>query len=138
MRIFVWLAFAAPALGGTCEELQRLALPHTTISSAATVPAGTLTPLAGPPGNVLRSFCRVVLVLAPSSDSHIEAEVWLPTSGWNGKFQGVGNGGFAGSITYAGLGMLVARRYATAASDTGHHAGGTDAGWALGHPEKIA
>ena len=138
MRIFVWLAFAAPALGGTCEELQRLALPHTTISSAATVPAGTFTPPVGPPVKELPSFCRVVLVLAPSSDSHIEAEVWLPTSGWNGKFQGVGNGGFAGSITYAGLGMLVARRYATAASDTGHHAGGTDAGWALGHPEKIA
>ena len=28
--------------------------------------------------------------------------------------------------------------YAGASTDTGHHAGGTDASWALGHPEKIA
>ena len=61
----------------------------------------------------------------------------MPTSGWNGKFEGVGNGGFAGAISYAGLAAAVARGYATASTDTGHRAGGTDAGWALGHPEKV-
>ena len=34
-------------------------------------------------------------------------------------------------------GAALARGYATAGSDTGHKAGGTDAGWALNHPEKI-
>src|SRR6185437_12124845 len=28
--------------------------------------------------------------------------------------------------------------YTTASTDTGHEAGGVDARWALGHPEKIA
>ena len=42
--------------------------------------------------------------LRPSADSDIKIEVWLPTSGWNGKFQGVGNGEYplGISLEYAG------------------------------------
>ncbi len=76
-------------------------------------------------------------VIKPTGDSDIQFEVWLPSSGWNGKFQGVGNGGFAGSINYEGMESAVAHGYATASTDTGHQAGGTSAAWALGHPEKI-
>ena len=75
--------------------------------------------------------------IKPSSDSDIQFEVWLPASGWNGKFQGVGNGGFAGEISYAGLTEAVRHGYAAASTDTGHRAPGADASWALGHPEKI-
>ena len=43
------------------------------------------------------AHCRVQLVLKPSSDSLINMEMWLPPADkWNGKFMGVGNGGFAG------------------------------------------
>ena len=62
----------------------------------------------------------------------------MPVSNWNGKFQGVGNGGFAGSIEYVQLMNTVAHNYAVASTDTGHKASGTDAAWALDHPEKIA
>ena len=127
----------APALAANCEDLAKLSLPDTTVSSAVLTPAGTFTPPAGPPLRDLPAFCRIALVLKPSSDSHIEAEVWLPASGWNGKYQGVGNGGYAGSISYAGMAAVLARGYATASSDTGHKAGVTDASWALNHPEKI-
>jgi hypothetical protein len=61
----------------------------------------------------------------------------MPLSGWNGKFMGQGNGGFAGSISYQGLAVAVLSGFATGGTDTGHTAGGTDAGWALGHPEKV-
>jgi feruloyl esterase len=61
----------------------------------------------------------------------------LPASGWNDKYLGVGNGGFAGSIDYRSLGGNLKRGYATAATDTGHEADGTDATWAFRHPEKI-
>jgi feruloyl esterase len=64
-------------------------------------------------------------------------EVWMPVSGWNGKFQGEGNGGFAGLIGYASLAGGLSRGFATAGTDAGHAAGPTDASWALGHPEKI-
>ena len=62
-------------------------------------------------------------------------EVWLPASGWNGKFQAVGNGGWAGVISYAAMADAVRAGYASASTDTGHVGGrGT---FALDHPEKL-
>jgi feruloyl esterase len=61
--------------------------------------------------------------------------VWLPLSGWNGKFQQVGNGGWGGSIQYGALAAALRRGYAAASTDTGHV--GDTARFALGHPEKL-
>jgi feruloyl esterase len=133
----------------SCESLARLALPNATITSAEVTPAGVFTPpSAAAPGGAggrgalaaqlyasLPSFCRVSATLTPSSDSEIKIEVWLPTAGWNGKFQAVGNGGWAGTISYAALAQAVAGGYATASTDTGHVGG--RATFALGHPEKV-
>jgi feruloyl esterase len=47
----------------------------------------------------LPAFCRVAATLKPSNDSDIRIEVWLPSSGWNGKFEGTGNGGWSGQIS---------------------------------------
>ncbi len=120
-----------------CEDLLKLALNGTTITTADLRPAGDFQPPAGPAIHNLPAFCRAAGVIKPSTDSDIRFEVWLPASGWNGKFQGIGNGGFAGVISYGGLGNAVAHGYATASTDTGHEAGGTDATWAAGHPEKV-
>lgn len=133
---------AASTTGATrparsCESLAGLLLPQTTISGAAPVGTGSFTPPAGEAIAGLPAFCRVTGVIRPSTDSQIGFEVWLPAAGWNRKLQGVGNGGFAGSITYDGLARAVSHGYAAASTDTGHQGGGTDARWALGHPEKI-
>ena len=110
------------------------------------VAAGAFTPppsaapwLAGDPNfyKQLPAFCRVTADARPSADSDIKIEVWMPAGGWNGKFRGQGNGGFAGEIDYRSLAVAILQGYASAATDTGHAASGTDAGWALGHPEKI-
>ena len=61
----------------------------------------------------------------------------MPVKGWNGKFRGVGNGGFAGSIDYEGPAVALMQGYASGATDTGHSGNGGDASWALGHPEKV-
>jgi feruloyl esterase len=127
---------AAPAPSATCESLSKLALPATTIARAQAVPAGPLTMPPGPPADV-PAFCRVSGSIKPSADSDIQFEVWLPAAGWNGKFKGTGNGGFAGDMNLRSLARAIANGYAAAATDTGHHAEGTDAGWALGHPEKV-
>jgi feruloyl esterase len=125
------------ALAQTCEKLTDLKLANTTITSAQPVAAGAFTPPTGSavPFKELPAFCRVTGVIKPTADSDIKFEVWMPGAGWNGKFQGIGNGGFAGTITYVGLAGAVARGYAAASTDTGHAT--TDAGWALGHKEKI-
>jgi feruloyl esterase len=89
-----------------------------------------------PPANI-PAHCRVQMVLKPTSDSLINMELWLPTENWNGKFMGVGNGGFAGSIQGLTNEMPQALRlgYATAGTDTGHQEPGGN--WAIGHPEKL-
>lgn len=122
----------------TCEDLSKLDLPETSITHAESVAAGSFTPPGGKAPANLPAFCRVEGTIKPSSDSNIYFEVWMPSSNWNHKFQGGGNGGFAGSIGYEQLMNAVAHGYATAATDTGHHAGVADASWALDHPEKIA
>ncbi|MFL6274734.1 MAG: tannase/feruloyl esterase family alpha/beta hydrolase [Blastocatellia bacterium] len=126
-----------PVTAQTCERLSDLKLTNTTITSAQSVAAGSFTPPTGTaaPYKELPAFCRVAGTIKPTSDSDIKFEVWMPTAGWNSKFQGIGNGGFAGSISYTGLVGALARGYATASTDTGHSGG--DASWALGHPEKI-
>ncbi len=81
----------------------------------------------------LPAFCRVVAVLRPSPQSRIRIEVWLPRD-WNGKFMGVGNGGFSGSISYGALADALRRGYATASTDTGHE--GASGRFALGQPQR--
>ena len=137
---------SAPAAEDSCSSLAQVALPRTKITLAQTVQAGTFTPPPtslpqyGPPPNFqdVPTFCRVTADLTPTADSDIKVEVWMPTSGWNHKYRGWGNGGFAGSIDYPGLASGVKSGYASAATDTGHTGSPIDAAWALGHPEKVA
>jgi feruloyl esterase len=137
------------ALGGSaanaasCESLTSLAQPNTTVTSAHNVAAGEFTPPGSEGSSAagaslyskLPAFCRVEATLRPSSDSDIKIEAWLPVSGWNGKLQSVGNGGWAGFISYAALARGVAEGYAAASTDTGHL--GNTGSFAFGHPEKM-
>ena len=136
----------SPAIAASCESLASLSLPNAKITLAQSVAPGAFTPpgaggidAAGAPAGALFSrlpaFCRVAATLTPSSDSDIKIEVWLPASGWNGKFQAVGNGGWAGFISYNALALAVAGGYATVSTDTGHT--GNTGSFAFGHPEKM-
>jgi feruloyl esterase len=139
---------ACPSLAGaaTCESLASLSLPTSTVNLAETVAAGQFQPPAGPgagrggPGAAkvfatLPAFCRVAATLRPTSDSEIKIEVWMPVSGWNGKFLATGNGGWAGTIGYAALADGVGRGYAAASTDTGHTV--NNGSFIIGHPEKL-
>jgi hypothetical protein len=135
--VFSLLGSGAAARAASCETLADLKLPNTTITLAATAPAGAFTPPYGPALENLPPFCRVAGRIAATGDSDIYFEAWLPASGWNGKFLGVGNGGFAGAVGYSGLAGNLKRGYATAGTDTGHDGEATDATWAFHHPEKV-
>jgi feruloyl esterase len=94
------------ALASDCDALKEHAPPDGEITDATLWPAGPLEvpPELGPARTMaLPSSCRVQGVLRPAPDSDIRFEVWLPADGWNGRFQGIGNGGSAGSIGYSGL-----------------------------------
>jgi feruloyl esterase len=137
--------FQIHALAATpCEGLTSLQWKHGKVTAAAVVPAGAFTPpaaggAAGGRGRGayanLPAFCRVAATLVPSSDSDIKMELWLPQSGWNGKFLAVGNGGWAGTIPYGAIASAMSTGYAAAGTDTGHTGGNAD--FAFGHPEKL-
>jgi feruloyl esterase len=156
------LMAAIAAAQTPCDQL-KLSLPDTTVSSVQFIPAGPFVapvvapapdeapPVAGRggaggrggaargPAQPVPAYCRVMMVLAPSSDSHIEAAMFLPTENWNGKLQIVGNGGWAGTVSYPAMAAALREGYATASNDTGHRANDAGGGgmFGLGHPEKI-
>jgi feruloyl esterase len=137
---------ASTAAAVSCESLTNLSLRETKITSATDVAAGAFVPpalggvqAAGPSSASqfadLPAFCRITATLTPSPDSDVRIELWMPASGWNGKLQSVGNGGWAGVISYGALAIALTSNYATASTDTGHT--GNSGSFALGHPEKM-
>ena len=147
-RIIGWYAalstaivlIAAPAAAQqSCETLSGLRLPHTTITLAKAVSAGQFTPSSSDapahPFDV-PAFCEVEGVITPTPDSDIKFAVWMPATGWNGRFQQLGNAGYAGVIQYPLLVLELRRGYATASTDDGHTGTG-DPTWAFHHPEKV-
>jgi feruloyl esterase len=144
----ILLGLPAATFAKSCEDLAGLSLPDTVITLVQSVAAGGLTlpeaPGAAPPAALtavplknLPAFCRVAISINPSNDSDIKVEVWMPATGWNGKLMAVGNGGWAGTISYATMTAPLAHGYATASTDTGHQGSGGDGSFAFGHPEKL-
>ncbi len=129
------------AAATACASLAALELPHARITAAREVapgafsPGGTVPPAAARSYAALPAFCQVQAALSPTADSDIRIEVWMPATGWNHRFQAVGNGGWAGTISYSALAAAVARGYAGASTDTGHATPG--AAFAAGHPQKL-
>jgi feruloyl esterase len=131
----------APALAGPCENLvlNLGGVVGTTVTGAVTVPGPAFTAADGVTYTGVPAFCKVSAVLTPSSDSFINVELWLPTATWNGKFQGIGNGGYAGTIALGLPAMITGLQagFAVATTDMGTAPSGNNNGDALvGHPEK--
>ena len=113
----------APPLGSTpkpavanakpvrsCESLAMLALPNTTIESAALDPANP-------------NICRVTAITThPPASDKVRIWIGIPMANWNGRFLGIGGGGFAGGSP-AGINQPVALGYASGSTDTGHEGG---------------
>lgn len=108
----------------SCESLSRLRLPDTTITPAsdqgdATVPAS----------------CRVHLTVThPPAGDVVNVWVYLPDTGWNGRFQGLGGGGYVGG-TADSLVAPLRQGYAAGATDVGSP--GTDASFFLDPDNSI-
>jgi feruloyl esterase len=133
----------------SCGSLANLALPNVTITSASE-PQVPFDMVGYAEGNLLAfpglfdSFtmstplCRVQAVANPTSDSVIHIEVWLPTTGWNGRFLAIGGGGTRAGIAYNEMAQLIGFGFATAATDGGNLGNSVDGHFGYQHPEKIA
>src|SRR5260221_79740 len=140
--IAIALLRTVTAAGTSCESLLKLMAANTTVTLAEQVPAGGFRAPGGGAGaqNASRfaelpAFCRVAATVKPTADSDIKIEVWMPASGWNGKFEAVGNGGWAGTIGYPAMAQALARGYATTSTDTRHST--PRASFAFRHPERV-
>jgi pimeloyl-ACP methyl ester carboxylesterase len=151
------LAFAAGSLqanaaeatdAARCETLIKQSSSEMVIQSANLIAEGAKVPGArmmgasgeaggGPELQGLPAFCRVVGSLRPEPGSDIGFEVWLPANGWDGRFHGIGIGGFAGSIDYMTLSGALKAGQASAATDTGHKGSPQESEWAKVHPERV-
>ena len=95
---------------------------------------------------VNQTFCRVTVIVPNDNGtftpSAINIEIWLPETSWNQRYEGVGGGGFAGTIsakasvesTPTGLVNALNAGYATASTDTGHSSASQHRNLAAGKP----
>jgi feruloyl esterase len=125
--------------GMACVDLVTLNLPDARIDSATVVSAGPLSAISGSTAVAptcssdnaapqLPALCRVQGTIGPGQ---IKFEVWLPLEGWNGKYQGLGNHGFAGNIEYTDMAPELLKGYAVSGTDTGHQ--GSATAWMQNH-----
>jgi feruloyl esterase len=143
------IAFALAALAShgalaatSCEDLKNVKLQDTRVRVAESItpnPEWKYPPSqfdifnTGPKG-ASKPFCRVALTI----EKQIEVEVWLPKD-WNGRFQGVGNGGYLGDFNFPAAGVALAQGYAAATTDVGHKAKHPfDSGWVKDNPQAVA
>ena len=114
--------FAGPALAAECESFAGASLPgEGTVTTAERIPAGSYTAPSGTTYANLPAFCRIAATLRPSPDSDIKVEIWLPEgNAWNGRYNGTGNGGYAGSISYGALAGGLQLGFATANTGSLH------------------
>ena len=136
----------AAAADGRDDAASCQALAGKTLSSGITISSADYNAGGATYGRtkVGLPFCRLVGVAAPTADSHIGFEIWLPpAASWNGKYQQEGSGGSSGSIGQGSMLEPLEAGYATLATDNGHITdpdapnGGSENRWALNHPEKM-
>src|SRR5207248_6294671 len=122
LGVVVTLAISASQVFAqqSCESLSTVKLSGATVMSAATILAGPLSAPAGPGGAAnaaaitVPAHCEVKLTIRPSKDSEIKSVIWLTANCWNGKYQQLGNGGWAANIGYRAMVDPLTRGYAVA------------------------
>src|SRR5690242_18283092 len=133
------LALKEPAAAEPCANLLTLSLPQATVVAATPVPGPSFT---APDGETYKvpPFCNVAVVATPTSDSLINIVLWMPDQpGWNGRFEGTGNGGYAGTIALSVPAMISGLNsgFSVASTDMGTApSSNNDADALVGHPQK--
>lgn len=130
-----------------CAALVGRSLANGSVKEATFTAAGQSLSLAGAKEEVKApfGFCRTKLALQSEPGSEIQTEVWMPVkANWNGKFVGLGNGGFGGVILESHLFGTMRHGFAVAMTDMGHGASfpktlaPMNAKWAYKSPIKVA
>lgn len=121
---------------GLLQKILALKIPGLSVTGIQNINTGSYQPAVSATALTgLPAFCLVAVTLHPTPASNIKIELWMPHSGWNGRFLGTGNGGGAGKIVYDKLVQGLKRGYATANTDMGTSPGVDSA---INHQERWA
>ncbi|MCL1869800.1 MAG: tannase/feruloyl esterase family alpha/beta hydrolase [Promicromonosporaceae bacterium] len=115
--------------GGTCQTVSVKAPAGATVESIeATLNPGGLVSFPVQPGATeppapvsdVPAFCDVVVTLTHGhAGDHERIEVWLPQSGWAGRFQALGGSGYSAGDFGPNLATAVKAGYAVGSQDAG-------------------
>ena len=93
----------------SCEDLLKLSIPDTKIESAVF--------------RATDSTCMVTAIVNhPPSNDRVTVYLTLPVNTWNGRFYGMGGGGFMAGIPLL-LGLPASQGFAAGVTDAGHAGG---------------
>jgi feruloyl esterase len=123
MRFLKWICFVTllgymmlqTGMGICAEDMMPPAVYPQKLISMTTYDFSILTVEMKPAAGSMPEYCDVIGVIPPE----IKFAVKLPTR-WNGRFQMVGNGGYAGEIPHLAMETGLMKGYAVASTDTGH------------------
>jgi feruloyl esterase len=104
----------------SCDSLKNTAVNDTTDNVAFTIDNA----LSDPGNATTPASCRVqVSATHPPAGDDVNIWIWLPSAGWNGRFQGTGGGGYSGG-SQDNLIQPLKDGYASGATDAGHTVSG--------------
>ncbi|KAJ9621688.1 hypothetical protein H2203_007177 [Taxawa tesnikishii (nom. ined.)] len=119
---FTLFAGAFALVGGSptpyASKCSSSSIPHPVVSGAAVLAlsAAPFTNYLGISGN---DVCQVnITITHPGVNDTVYNQVLLPLSGWNGRFQGVGGGGFLAGV-FSSLAPIAAQGYSCASTTAG-------------------
>src|ERR1700730_9694241 len=93
------VAFAPTAsFAATCESLMSAHVANTTITAAQSIPVGNYVAPDSTNVGTMPAFCRVSATVSTQPTEAVKIEIWMPASGWNGKYEAQGGGGIGGGI----------------------------------------
>lgn len=107
----------------TCSSINNIKVPGAKVLSITGVTRTNVSVEASSvdPSVSGINICDVTLVLThPGANDTVTVEIWLPISGWNGRFQATGGGGFSVGLGPSALGPAVAQGYSAGSTDGGN------------------
>ncbi|MFE0450291.1 tannase/feruloyl esterase family alpha/beta hydrolase [Streptomyces sp. NPDC058914] len=132
---------ASAATAFACSAPSVKAPAGTTVESVTAVSqeGGTIngTGVLGGSVSGVPAFCEVTVTLThPGAGDHAKVRTWLPASGWNGRFQGLGGAAYLAGDNGVGLGTAVKNGYAAVSTDAGV-GDALDTSWALNSEGQV-
>jgi hypothetical protein len=107
--------------------------------TAVSQTGGTITGTGVLGGTVsgVPAYCEVTVTLThPGAGDHAKVRTWLPVSGWNGRFQGLGGAAYLAGDNGVALGTAVKNGYAAVSTDAGV-GDALDTDWALNSEGQV-